>query len=54
MTASSAVTVTVVRHGETTWNAVKRIQGQLSYYTEKNGQVVPVTLSEKGGRDSGS
>lgn len=45
---ANAVSVTIVRHGETTWNAIKRIQGQLSYYTEDDGSVVPVTLSEKG------
>mgnify|MGYP003393022637 CR=1 FL=1 len=45
---TQSVTLTLVRHGETTWNAIKRIQGQLSYYTEQDGTVVPITLSDKG------
>lgn len=38
----------VARHGETVWNAIKRIQGQLSYYVEADGTKVAVTLTEKG------
>ncbi len=49
----SGLTVTIARHGQTTWNAIKRIQGQLSWFTEADGTIVPVTLSEKGVRQAG-
>ncbi len=48
MQAVQGLRVTIARHGETSWNAIKRIQGQLSHYTELDGTTVDVTLSEKG------